>query len=82
MGKLLGPLHGLSVSIKDTYHVKGTQATISVVAFLNRTSKENSALAEIQLGPRRGPPRQDQCVADVDGMFVVQIFVQERPLTA
>ncbi|KAH6962193.1 fatty-acid amide hydrolase [Ilyonectria sp. MPI-CAGE-AT-0026] len=48
-GRLVGPLHGLPVSIKDTYHVKGTQATIGVVAFLDRTSKENSALVDILL---------------------------------
>ncbi|KAH7128919.1 amidase signature domain-containing protein [Dactylonectria macrodidyma] len=49
-GKLVGPLHGLPVSLKDTYQVEGTQATIGAVAFLDRTSKENSALVDILLG--------------------------------
>ncbi|KAH7140409.1 amidase signature domain-containing protein [Dactylonectria estremocensis] len=49
-GKLAGPLHGLPVSLKDTYQVEGTQATIGAAAFLDRTSKENSALVNILLG--------------------------------
>ncbi|KAF7555720.1 hypothetical protein G7Z17_g1952 [Cylindrodendrum hubeiense] len=49
-GKLVGPLHGLPVSLKDTYQVEGTQATIGAVAYLDRTSKENSALVDILLG--------------------------------
>lgn len=49
-GELAGPLHGLPVSLKDTYQVKGTQATIGAVAFLNKTSTENSALVDILLG--------------------------------
>ena len=49
-GQLVGPLHGLPVSIKDTYQVKGTQASIGVVAYLDRTSEENSALVDVLLG--------------------------------
>ncbi|CAH0043156.1 unnamed protein product [Clonostachys rhizophaga] len=46
-GKLLGPLHGLPISLKDTYQVEGTQATIGAVSFLNRTSQENSSMVEV-----------------------------------
>jgi amidase len=49
-GKLVGPLHGLPVSLKDTYQVEGTQATVGAVAYLDRTSKENSSLVDILLG--------------------------------
>ncbi|KAH9897145.1 amidase [Xylariomycetidae sp. FL2044] len=48
-GKLAGPLHGLPVSLKDTYQVKGTQATIGAVAYIDRTSEENSALVDMLL---------------------------------
>uniref|UniRef100_A0A8H7N2E8 amidase n=1 Tax=Bionectria ochroleuca TaxID=29856 RepID=A0A8H7N2E8_BIOOC len=48
-GKLLGPLHGLPISLKDTYQVEGTQATIGAVSFLNRTSQENSSMVEVLL---------------------------------
>ena len=49
-GKLAGPLHGLPVSLKDSYQVKVTQASIGAVALLGQTSEENSALVEVLLG--------------------------------
>ncbi|KAL2679142.1 hypothetical protein Neosp_009903 [[Neocosmospora] mangrovei] len=48
-GKLAGPLHGLPVSLKDTFHIVGTQATIGLVAYLNEFSETNSPLVEILL---------------------------------
>ncbi|KAI1735678.1 amidase [Xylaria scruposa] len=48
-GKLAGPLHGLPVSLKDTYQVKGTQATIGAVSHLDTTSSKNSALVDMLL---------------------------------
>ncbi|KAH7268609.1 amidase signature domain-containing protein [Fusarium solani] len=48
-GKLAGPLHGLPVSLKDTFQVVGTQATIGLVAYLDEFSKSNSPLVEILL---------------------------------
>ncbi|KAH8901776.1 amidase [Thozetella sp. PMI_491] len=49
-GKLAGPLHGLPISLKDTYQVEGTQAIVGAAAYLDFTSEENSALVEILLG--------------------------------
>ena len=49
-GQLAGPLHGLPVSLKDTYQVEGTPATIGAVAYLDRVSEENSPLVNILLG--------------------------------
>ncbi|KAI0440620.1 amidase signature domain-containing protein [Xylaria telfairii] len=49
-GKLAGPLHGLPVSLKDTYQVQGTQATIGAVSYLDTTSTDNSALVDMLLG--------------------------------
>lgn len=43
-GKLAGPLHGLPISIKDCFQVTGTQATMGVVANLDKTSTIDSAL--------------------------------------
>ncbi|KAF5011309.1 hypothetical protein FDECE_2559 [Fusarium decemcellulare] len=48
-GKLAGPLHGLPVSLKDSFQVAGTEATIGLVANLNVFSKTNSPLVEILL---------------------------------
>ncbi|KAL3963452.1 hypothetical protein ACCO45_000456 [Purpureocillium lilacinum] len=49
-GQLAGPLHGLPISIKDSFQVAGSQATIGIVGFLDRTSEANSALVEMLLG--------------------------------
>ncbi|TRX89199.1 hypothetical protein FHL15_009897 [Xylaria flabelliformis] len=49
LGKLAGPLHGLPVSLKDTYQVRGTQATIGAVSHLDTTSSKNSALVDMLL---------------------------------
>ncbi|KAK8108352.1 fatty-acid amide hydrolase [Apiospora sp. TS-2023a] len=48
-GRPLGPLHGLPISLKDTYQVEGTQACIGAVALLDKTSTENSALVDLLL---------------------------------
>lgn len=48
-GGPLGPLHGLPVSLKDSYQVEGTEACIGAVAFMGRISTENSALVDLLL---------------------------------
>ncbi|KAK8017122.1 hypothetical protein PG991_008198 [Apiospora marii] len=45
----LGPLHGLPISLKDTYQVEGTQACIGAVTLLDKTSTENSAMVDLLL---------------------------------
>ncbi|KAJ5579858.1 general amidase-B [Penicillium hispanicum] len=52
-GKPIGPLHGLPVSIKDTFCVKGLQSSIGYVSFLKHPpATANSSLVEmlLQLG--------------------------------
>ncbi|EXJ94757.1 hypothetical protein A1O1_03155 [Capronia coronata CBS 617.96] len=49
-GKLVGPLHGLPVSIKDSFQVIGTEASIGYVSFLGKKSEINSPLVDILLG--------------------------------
>ncbi|KAN0072643.1 Amidase signature domain containing protein [Elaphomyces granulatus] len=49
-GKPMGPLHGLPVSLKDSFNVKGAHATIGYVKFLeNSPASHNSAIVEILL---------------------------------
>jgi len=45
--KPLGPLHGLPISLKDTYHVPGVDATIGLACFAFKASTEYSPLAEL-----------------------------------
>lgn len=47
-GKTLGPLHGLPISLKDSFNVKGVQATIGYTAFISRPpSATSSVLVDI-----------------------------------
>lgn len=49
-GQLAGPLHGLPISLKDSFQVQGTDATLGFVAYLdNGPSQENSCLVDILL---------------------------------
>lgn len=49
-GQLVGPLHGLPISIKDSFQVKGTEATLGFVAYLDHgPSHENSCLVDVLL---------------------------------
>ena len=49
-GKPVGPLHGLPISIKDSFQVKGKQSTVGYVEFLrNPAASDNSALVDILL---------------------------------
>ncbi|KAL2867093.1 general amidase GmdB [Aspergillus lucknowensis] len=49
-GKVVGPLHGLPISLKDTYCLEGIDTTAGYVSFLkNGPVKENSALVNLLL---------------------------------
>ncbi|ORY10554.1 amidase signature domain-containing protein [Clohesyomyces aquaticus] len=47
-GKPMGPFHGLPISLKDSFNVKGTQTTIGYVSFLaHPPAASNSILVDI-----------------------------------
>lgn len=48
-GQLAGPLHGLPVSIKDTFQIVGTSATVGLVSFLHHKSAVSSPLVDMLL---------------------------------
>ncbi|RDW86551.1 general amidase GmdB [Aspergillus mulundensis] len=49
-GKVVGPLHGLPISIKDSFQVEGMHTTVGYVSFLkNGVATENSALVNLLL---------------------------------
>ncbi|KAF2633315.1 amidase [Macroventuria anomochaeta] len=47
-GRPVGPLHGLPISLKDSFNVKGVQSTIGYVSFItNPPTTTNSAVVQI-----------------------------------
>ncbi|CAN8096105.1 unnamed protein product [Discula destructiva] len=49
-GQLAGPLHGLPISLKDSFQLQGIDATLGFVAYLDHgPSQENSCLVDVLL---------------------------------
>lgn len=49
-GRIVGPLHGLPISVKDGFQIAGTAATIGFVSFLDHElSEKNSPLVHMLL---------------------------------
>lgn len=48
-GKTLGPMHGVPVSLKDTFEVKGYDASIGIASLAEKPSKKSALLVDILL---------------------------------
>jgi Asp-tRNA(Asn)/Glu-tRNA(Gln) amidotransferase A subunit family amidase len=48
-GKVLGPFHGLPISLKDTFKVKGYDASTGIASMVDKPAKKNSLLVDILL---------------------------------
>ncbi|TFK57254.1 general amidase [Heliocybe sulcata] len=48
-GTVVGPLHGLPVSLKDQLCIEGLESTIGYVSLIDKYAKKNSVLADILL---------------------------------
>ncbi|EST07179.1 Amidase [Kalmanozyma brasiliensis GHG001] len=46
-GKVRGPLHGLPMSVKDQFQIKGSDATIGYISYANKPSTADSVLVEV-----------------------------------
>lgn len=46
-GKVVGPLHGLPISLKDHICIKGLEATMGYVAWIGKYSAKDAVLVEI-----------------------------------
>jgi amidase len=48
-GKTLGPLHGLPISLKDQFNIKGWDSTIGYVSYIGKEAPSNSTLTDLLL---------------------------------
>ena len=49
-GRVVGPLHGLPVSLKDSFCLEGIQSTLGFVSFVNHEpAQSNSAVVDMLL---------------------------------
>lgn len=46
-GKLLGPLHGLPISIKDNFNIAGKDSTLGFTAWVGQPATHNSVLIDL-----------------------------------
>jgi amidase len=49
-GRLIGPLHGVPISLKDTFKIRGTDSSIGIASLAFKPAESNSALVDILLG--------------------------------
>jgi amidase len=49
-GQLVGPLHGIPISIKDNFNIAGKASSLGFVGLGNEIMKSNSPLVDILLG--------------------------------
>jgi amidase len=48
-GKVVGPLHGLPISLKDQFRIKGLETCMGYVSWIGKYEEENSMLVDILL---------------------------------
>ena len=48
-GKTVGPLHGLPISLKDQFNIKGLDSTIGYVSYVGKPAPSNSTLTDLLL---------------------------------
>jgi len=46
-GKPIGPLHGIPISVKDTFDIAGVDSSIGIAAFCFKPAKSNAPLVNI-----------------------------------
>jgi amidase len=48
-GRPMGPLHGLPISVKDSFKLKGVDSSIGFVSLVNKPAEQNSPLIDLLL---------------------------------
>ncbi|KAH8698925.1 putative general amidase [Talaromyces proteolyticus] len=87
-GKLFGPLHGLPVTVKDTFDVKGVDSTVGITALAFKPAIQDAALVELlrSLGAiiiaKTNVPQTMSFLDSVNNIFGRTLNPLNRSLTA
>ncbi|PLB48315.1 alpha-glucosidase [Aspergillus steynii IBT 23096] len=87
-GKPIGPLHGLPVSVKDPFHVKGFDSSLGIAALAFQPATENSPLVDLleSLGAvviaKTNVPQTMGALDSCNHLFGRTLNPQNRKLTA
>lgn len=46
-GNLVGPLHGLPISLKDNFNIKGKDSTVGFASLVNEPAEYNATLVDM-----------------------------------
>ncbi|KAF1811872.1 amidase [Eremomyces bilateralis CBS 781.70] len=87
-GKPIGPLHGLPISLKDNFNLKGIDSTVGFIAYVNDPAKYDSVLAEILRGAgavfyvKTNVPTAMMIAESVNNVFGRTVHPRNRNLTS
>ena len=70
-GRPSGPLHGLPISVKDSFDIEGLDSSIGIAALANKPATKNGALVDILL--------KAGAVLYVKSTYSYQLFLSEPP---
>jgi Asp-tRNA(Asn)/Glu-tRNA(Gln) amidotransferase A subunit family amidase len=73
-GKVVGPLHGLPISLKDNFNVKSKDSTVGFTSLVNDPAEHNSTLVDVL--EKLGAVRYCKTNVPTAMMIVRHIFVR------
>jgi amidase len=77
-GKLVGPLHGLPISLKDNFEIKGKDSTLGFTSMVNKPAEYNSTL--VVLLEKLGAVRYCKTNVPTAMMIVCCAAQKQRPI--
>ncbi|KAJ6145322.1 hypothetical protein N7470_009217 [Penicillium chermesinum] len=87
-GKPVGPLHGLPISVKDTFWIKGVDSSIGLAAYAFQPAPENAPLVDLLHGlgaviiAKTNVPQTLGCLDSANHLFGRTLNPLNRKLTA
>lgn len=76
-GKVVGPLHGLPISLKDNFNVVGKDSTVGFASLVNKPATYSSTLVELL--ERAGAVRY--CKTNVPTAMMIVRSIPDRSMT-